>query len=130
MTKSNRCDRLPPATQRGASPSTAGRLKSSIGAVLALYLAGLVICLAGCRGYPEVSPAAFELAKAVNNLCNLRDAEQIPTASAIIAQQHAAGEITDAEQELLTDILTLAAGGKWERAEADARRLLADQTEW
>ena len=107
-------------TQRA---STACRREHLVGMVLALVLTG-------CGGYPEVSPAAFELAKAVNSLCNARNAEQIPAAHAIITEKHTAGEITDEEQEMLNDILDLAAGGQWERAERNARRLLADQTAW
>ena len=39
----------------------------------------------GC-GYPRVSPEAFELAKAVDNLCNLRDATQLPRAREIVKE--------------------------------------------
>ncbi|MCA9205662.1 MAG: hypothetical protein R3C99_00350 [Pirellulaceae bacterium] len=95
---------------------------------LVLATSGLLI-FAGC-GYPKVSPAAFELSKAVDNLCNLRSSEQIAKARQLVREKSGSGEITDSEEQILTNILDMAEAGQWERAEQETRELLSDQTRW
>lgn len=97
-----------------------------VGVVLAT--SGLLI-FGGC-GYPKVSPAAFELSKAVDNLCNLRSGEQIETARRLVREKLDNGEITESEERILSNILDLAESGEWERAEQETRELLSDQTRW
>lgn len=97
---------------------------------LLCVVAGLLVLAGGCGGYPEVSPAAFELAKAVVAVCNTRQPEQLDKARRIIQMRHEAGDISQREERYLGEILELAEAGRWERAETRARRLLRDQTEW
>ncbi len=86
--------------------------------------------LVGCGGYPEVSPQAVELAKAVDNLCNLRDVSQIAQAREIVQNEHGAGAITEDEHSYLLNILDTAASGDWDAAQQESRRLLEDQQQW
>ena len=90
----------------------------------------LLVLLVGCGGYPEVSPQALELAKAVDNLCNLQDASQIDQAREIVLNEHGAGAITEAEHSYLLNILDMAASGDWDAAQQESRRLLEDQQQW
>ncbi|WP_164103283.1 hypothetical protein [Candidatus Laterigemmans baculatus] len=93
-----------------------------------IALLGLVLC-SGC-GYPRVSPAAFETAKVVENLCNLETAPQIPQARALVAEQLRSGEITPDEAALLEEILDEAEAGDWATASEQARQLLEAQNEY
>lgn len=86
----------------------------------------LVPLTSGC-GYPRVSPEAFELAKAVDNLCNLRDATQLPRAREIIIERHEAGDISNQELGWLSTILDQAEAGNWEAAMQSSRKLLLSQ---
>jgi hypothetical protein len=87
-----------------------------------------LLCLAvgGC-GYPTISTEAFELAKAVDNVCNLRDRDQLPKAQALVESSHRDGTITAGERRILEKIVAQAESGNWERAASDVRRLLAAQ---
>lgn len=99
--------------------------------LLAACAAAIVPVIAvGCGGYPPVSTEAFELAKAISNLCNARSAEQIPRARRIIDERHDAAAITPRERQFLIEILDVAERGDWDGAESQCRRLLADQTNW
>jgi len=97
-----------------------------------LILTALVLLanVAGCGRYPEINPAAFELAKAIANVCNARNGEQLETARQTISAKREAGEITDQEERILSGIVERAAAGEWEHAERQARQLLKDQTDW
>lgn len=98
--------------------------------VWGLLAGSLLASLAGCGSYPTVSPAAYKLAQGVVRICNGRRADQLATAGQLVAAEHQAGSITDRERRYLNDILQLAADGSWERAERNARRLVADQSGW
>lgn len=74
-----------------------------------------------------LSPGAYELVKAVDNLCNLRSAEQLGKARSIIGERQSAGEISLDEQQMLNDILDLADQGHWDTAIARCRQLLVAQ---
>ncbi|MBI1346754.1 hypothetical protein GC163_10755 [bacterium] len=91
-----------------------------------IWLSSLV-CLIGCQRYPEFSPAAFELAKAVDNLCNLKNAEQLPLAREKIAAEHQSGAITDREQQWLIEIVAAAEANDWESASARSQQMLQSQ---
>lgn len=97
---------------------------------LAAIAAALLILPAGCGGYPEVSAEALELAKAVDNLCNLQEPTQIESARETIRSEHSAGNISDIEQTFLLDILDTADAGDWDAAQQESRRLLEDQQQW
>ena len=88
----------------------------------------LALLVAGCSRGPVLSPEAYELAKAVDTLFNLREEPQLAKAREIIAGKRAAGTISEREQQLLTDLIEVAAGGNWDGAAQQCRRLLLDQT--
>ncbi len=124
-------------SEKGAVSEKGSDLKANHSSVirrtwlLAVFTTTLVPLIAGgCGGYPPVSSEAFELAKAVSNLCNARSAEQIPMARRIIGERHDVAAITPRERQFLIEILDVAEGGDWDRAESQCRRLLADQTNW
>lgn len=96
-----------------------------LGGLIALGLF-LACGLAGC-GYPPISTAAFELAKALDNLCNLKATEQLPQARRIIDEQTTAGALSPRESKWLLEIVKTAEEGNWEAAAAQARRMLVDQ---
>lgn len=87
----------------------------------------LAVGFSGCHRYPEISPQAFELAKAVDNLCNLKNADQVPTARQKVDAELQAGHITEREHGWLMSLLDDAAAERWEQASTEARKLLASQ---
>jgi hypothetical protein len=82
--------------------------------------------VAGC-GYPTVSRDAFEIAKAIDNVCNLKQKEKLPTAREIVSAKAKAGAITSREEKWFLAILDTADRGDWAAAAAEARRILTDQ---
>lgn len=81
----------------------------------------------GCGGYPPVSPEAYELAKLLDNACNVRQADQLPVFRKMVIDTHAAGDIDGKERTWLLSIADTAAAGEWDQAAAEIRRLLLDQ---
>lgn len=96
--------------------------------VLIPALAVLILTQAGC-GYPKVSATAFELAKALNTVCNQKNADQLTAFRDLVEEKHAEGEITDGERKLLLNIAQTAESGDWKSAEHETRKLLKDQNE-
>lgn len=82
--------------------------------------------MSGC-GYPRIQFEAYELAKALNTICNLKKQEQLPQFRDMVAQKQEAGELSAEEAEILLEILKIAEAGEWERARDEVRRLLLDQ---
>lgn len=87
----------------------------------------IAVVISGCHRYPEISPQAFELAKAVDNLCNLKNASQVPLARQKVDAELQAGNITEREHGWLMSLLETADAGAWEQASTEARKLLASQ---
>lgn len=108
----------PNAFRRAHAPSRIG----------GLFTLGLLLAwgLAGC-GYPSISTSAFELAKALDNLCNLKATEQLPQARRMIDEQTTAGALSPRESKWLLEIVKTAEEGNWEAAAAQTRRMLVDQ---
>ena len=94
--------------------------------VPSLCLGLLCIVVGGC-GHPTIGTEAFQLAKALDNVCNLRDHEQLPKARALVEAAHGDGSISDSERRILTGIVKQAEDGEWEQAAKDVRKLLAAQ---
>lgn len=78
-------------------------------------------------GYGEISPTAYDDAKAVYSISNRRAAERIESASAQIALELRKGGLSEKEAAWLTDILDTAKAGDWSAATHAARRLMEDQ---
>jgi hypothetical protein len=102
--------------------------KSFARVAMALALLSACVWSSGCGG-PTIGSEAFELAKALDNLCNLQNESQLAEAVSLVEKAHAEGRITDREQRLLAGILTRAEDGDWARASSAARDLLQAQTE-
>jgi hypothetical protein len=89
----------------------------------------LFFCLAtfaGC-GYPEVSPKAYEISKAMYRLCNQREDTRIELIARLIEESLESGDISAAEAKLLQEILEEASEGHWDDCAAEVRRLMNDQ---
>ncbi|MCL4203816.1 MAG: hypothetical protein KJ000_15045 [Pirellulaceae bacterium] len=91
-----------------------------------LCLGLLCLAIGGC-GHPRIGAEAFELAKAVDNVCNLRDRDQLPKAQALVETAHRDGTINAGERRILEKIVAQAESGDWERASDDVRKLLIAQ---
>ena len=90
----------------------------------------LLACLlfvVGCGGYGEVSPTAYEYAKALYSLANRQAADRLDEVELQIDTALEAGEITDYEAGWLRDILEDARNEDWNAAQKAARRIMDDQ---
>lgn len=93
------------------------------------WLAGILVTgISGC-GYPKIGAPAYELARTLCTVCNLRQADQLAALEKLIAERETAHEITARESQFLERIVATANQGNWNQAEMEARRLLRDQTE-
>lgn len=87
-------------------------------------------CLAaatGCGQHPRLSPASYDLARALYTVCNLQAADQLPRFEEQLAQQAAAGRVGDDERAALAKILAMARDGDWQGAQERTRTLIAAQ---
>ncbi|TWT33073.1 hypothetical protein [Blastopirellula retiformator] len=93
------------------------------------YLAGALALLTiiGCGGYPEVSPAAYEMAKTLSTVCNLQNDQQLQRFRTLIDDKLSAGEITASEHAMLSRIADMAESGDWQNAELETRQMMLDQ---
>lgn len=85
------------------------------------------VLAAGCGGYGEVSPKAYEFAKALYSACSRRDGAGLAKIERLVAEAESAGELTSREAGRLADIAEDARGGDWQEAAAAARRMMEDQ---
>lgn len=85
-----------------------------------------VLLVSGC-GYGEVSPAAYEYAKALYGVANREAADRLDGVADQIKADEASGEITPTEAEWLGEIVEQARAGDWPGAAAAARRMMQDQ---
>lgn len=97
---------------------------SSIRYAWLCLLAG--ICLSGC-GYPQVSPTAYELSKALYSACNRQSEEQLTRVVELIDSHSSAGDINDKESKWLTAIVEQARNRQWNQAMIEARQIMEDQ---
>lgn len=87
-------------------------------------LCALLFC--GC-GYSEISPTAYEYAKAIYSLSNRRATDKIAAVEERIAAAAESGELTLNEAGWLNDLCEDCRAGRWEKAQAAARRMMEDQ---
>ena len=86
----------------------------------------LGLFVSGC-GYGEVSPKAYEIAKALWSICERKDAERLDKVSELIAESEKAGEVTAEEAGWLRDIVEDGRDGDWDDAVEAAREMMSDQ---
>jgi hypothetical protein len=96
---------------------------------IAVIFALLVVTLAGC-GKTVISNDAYHLVSALDRIFEKRDPQQLSQASQKIQEELAAGKITAEEASVLNALIDTAKSNNWDTASADARQLLADQTDW
>ena len=89
----------------------------------------LVTMSLGCSSYGEVSPAAYQYAKALYSVTNRQAADRLPTVVTQIDEAHGRGEISKQEANWLNGIAVDAEEGRWEDANQACRRLMEDQLE-
>ena len=87
----------------------------------------LVIC-AGC-GYPQVSPKAYEISKALYTVCNLKRQDDLDKVADAISTAESASELNEGESGWLIEIVEQARSGEWEAAELESRLILEDQVD-
>lgn len=94
----------------------------------ALQVAALVAfaTVVGC-GYGEVSPTTYEYTQALYSITNRQSTEKLAEFETKLTQAKAAGELNDAEFELLSDISEKAKGGDWKSAQTNCRDLMEAQ---
>ncbi|MEQ8847967.1 hypothetical protein [Botrimarina sp.] len=93
------------------------------------FLALALLCVAaltGC-GYGPVSPTGYEYAKAVYSLSNRQSADRVEEVRGRIEAAREAGELPPHEAEWLEDICDDCGAGRWDKAQAAARRMMEDQ---
>ena len=86
----------------------------------------LLLCL-GCGDYPEISPTAYQYAKALYSVTNRQRTEKLPAVSGQIAAAEQRGKITSQEAEWLKAIIDDADRGDWQTAQAETRKMMTDQ---
>lgn len=96
---------------------------------LLVCLPGLAISTAGC-GYPEVSPRAYEIAKALYAITNRRQTDKLDVVTNLVEESRGDGTISDAEAGWLMEIVEEGRAGEWKSANERSRALMEDQIEW
>jgi hypothetical protein len=90
-------------------------------------LAASLFLAAGCGGYGEVSPAAYDIATALYSISNGRAADRLAEINTKIEAARASGDLTEQEASWLSAIVSDARNGDWAVAAKESRRILADQ---
>ncbi|QDT35940.1 hypothetical protein [Stratiformator vulcanicus] len=84
--------------------------------------------IAGC-GYPEFGPRAYEIARGLHTICDLKAENQLETVQGTIESDLNEGSITKREAAWLNSIVETAEAGDWQAAMAESRRMLDAQNE-
>ena len=87
----------------------------------------LLVGIVGCGGYDEVSPTAYEYAKALYSVTNRKAQDRLPSVTDGIQTSLEDGKLTDRENAWLIDIVRKAEDGHWEAANRAARQMMEDQ---
>jgi hypothetical protein len=90
-------------------------------------LAASLLLAAGCGGYGEVSPAAYDFATALYSISNGRAADRLDEVNTLIEAARTRGELTANEASWLIAIVSDARSGDWAAAAKQSRRMIADQ---
>ncbi|MEX1042556.1 MAG: hypothetical protein WDZ51_18125 [Pirellulaceae bacterium] len=93
---------------------------------------GVLACfplLTGCGGYPELSPAAYELTVTLDNVCAFRNEDQLEPFVELLNQETDSGSLSSEDENVLRRIVQLAANGDWEEASRQVRALRLAQNQ-
>jgi hypothetical protein len=77
----------------------------------------------GCGGYPELSPAAYELTVVLDNVCALKNEGQLKLVEEMIEKEKAEGGLTAGDEQVLRQIIGIATEGNWDEASRRIREL-------
>ncbi|MBX3415730.1 MAG: hypothetical protein KF708_23805 [Pirellulales bacterium] len=105
------------------SPPSCGRRARRTLLVLSA-VAGLG--LAGC-GQPTVAPNNLRLTTTLRTAISARNTDWLEKNAQLVAERHAAGEMSDEARAAFEAIIAEARSGDWESAERDVVRLQAAQ---
>lgn len=94
-----------------------------------IMLVGFLVHLSGC-GAAEVSPAAYQISKALYSACNRQHDDQLLKVEESIAAKLASQDISSREAALLTEIVEQAKQQEWKIASQQAWQILEDQVDW
>jgi len=86
----------------------------------------LTLAVSGC-GYPKMSPAAIEMARSLYTVCNQKRENFLTVAEEKISSLKSEGSLSDSEVSYLTNVITMAREGKWEKAMLASRQMMEDQ---
>ena len=91
-------------------------------------LLGLSLLLtSGCGSYGEISPDAYQYAKALYSITNRKALESLDPLSEKIASSLDAGQLSQSEAGWLTEMIDDGRNGDWQAANQAARQMLEDQ---
>lgn len=87
----------------------------------------LLVLITGCGGYGEVSPTAYEYAKALYSIANRQAGDRLESVSEQIQSARKSGDLSEQEESWLSDIIRDARNGRWESARRASWRIMQDQ---
>lgn len=90
-------------------------------------IGALLLLTVGCGGYGEVSPTAYEYAKALYAISNRQASANLDGVEQQIDQAESVEQLTTQEAAWLTDIIADCRAGEWQTAQKAARRMMQDQ---
>ncbi|MEM9185341.1 MAG: hypothetical protein AAGB00_02445 [Planctomycetota bacterium] len=93
----------------------------------AVLAAAVGVAAAGCGGYGEVSPEAYQHAKAIYNIAGRKAADRIDPFCEKLDAAQARGEVSATEAAWLHAIADDARRGDWQAASRAARQLMEEQ---
>ncbi len=92
-----------------------------------LTLVCFLVSIAGCGGYDEIGPVAYDFSKALYSITNRKAEEKLDEIDQRIEVALEQGELTNRESRWLKDIVQSARDGKWGSANKASRRMMEDQ---
>ena len=111
---------------RGNAEGCVGANRFDLPAWLALFVCVCSLSCLGC-GYPEVSPKAYDITKALYSVCNLKREGDLDKVTDTISKAAANSKLSEDESEWLLAIVEKARNGEWETAAQEAHSILKDQ---
>lgn len=99
-------------------------MRAPTGFLLILLTLSMTI---GCGGYGEISPTAYEYAKAIYNIAGRKAESQVEPFCEQLKAARDAGQLSEKEAEWLLAIADKARLGDWKDASQAARRMMEDQ---
>lgn len=81
----------------------------------------------GCGSYGELSPTAYEFAKALYSVSNRQAEDKLEATAQQIQQAQSNGDISPEEADWLQEIIQQSRAGHWKEANQAARQMMEDQ---